>query len=127
MQSDFNEDKQARPELNRENRLRFISQLVPICLSSEASMPFEVGQAIWDKPDIIKPIDKFDGDVAQVYFPLPILQHDYHDVKFFVMNLCCFDISSAYEYNLIGFVGGKRFASHKRALELTTKKKGGKK
>ncbi|OAV72559.1 hypothetical protein Barb6_01002 [Bacteroidales bacterium Barb6] len=104
--------QQNRPEVNSEKKWKDIVKLDAIYRALEAYEPLEIWRTIWEKMGEAKR-DKYNGDIALVYFPLKPYLPPYHEARQIVIDLCGYNLNPyAYDY-----CKGKYFTSWLNEVE----------
>lgn len=97
------------PESDTTKRRELIYNLTEILRRLEQAEPLEVWQHIHRKLTEAKD-QKFDGDVAVVYFPLKSTIPDPNGVNQVIIDGCGFNFDNLYQYSYLGMLG-KAFIS----------------
>lgn len=98
-----------RPELDIEPKFAHLKQLDSICRTLESWPPIEPWITIWQKLGEAKR-EKFDADLALLYFPLKAILPTYYESKQVVVDLCGYDLDPR-AYSLTGYFGRQFFTS----------------
>lgn len=98
-----------KPDIDLSAKKEYLSKLDAICRRLEAQPPIEPWQIIWEKLGEAKR-EKFNGDLAVIYFPLKPQLPVYQDSRQVVIDLCGYNLNP-YEYTFTGMLCRQFFTS----------------
>lgn len=104
MVADLNWYQSKYPEKNTERRRQLIKDLDSVCRTLEACEPVEVWRMIWEKLGEARK-EKYNGDIALVYFPLKPELPRYYEARQIVVDLCGYNLNPVeYDYGRSKFL-----------------------